>query len=111
MYFTIFMGWLELLTVCKLYIVACMYFYPQQLDLSDLTVAFSLYRSIKNRTGIDINVPSYEPANSPRNVQIYHVVVISNLPHFKLPEHNETDVVQFMVCYFPVVIVIVYWFI
>lgn len=55
-------------------------------------------REIKNvKTGTDISVPSFQKASSPRNVKDYHVVVISRLPHFKLPEHSEDDVVQFMV--------------
>lgn len=59
-----------------------------------------LIRQIKNvNTGTDINVPSFQKASSPRNVKDYHVVVISRLPHFKLPEHSEDDVVQFMVSY------------
>lgn len=45
-----------------------------------------------------MNVPSYVPADSPRNVKYFHVVVISTLPHFKSEEHSEEDTVQFMVC-------------
>ena len=58
----------------------------------------SYYRKIKNvETGVDISVPSHQTADSPRNVKDYHVIVISNLPHFKLPQHDEDDTVQFMV--------------
>lgn len=55
------------------------------------------YRKLKNKTGIDINVPSYQQTSSPRNVKDYHVVVITRLAYFKLPQHSEEDVVQFMV--------------
>ena len=55
-------------------------------------------RALKNKkVGIDVSVPSYETASSPKLVKDYHVVVITRLPHFKLPEHSEEDVVQFMV--------------
>lgn len=47
--------------------------------------------------GIDMSVPSHEQASSPKNVKDYHVVVITRLPFFKLPEHSEDSVVQFMV--------------
>ena len=61
-------------------------------------VYVSCHRKLKNReTGVDMSVPSYETASSPKLVKDYHVVVITNLPYFKLPEHSEKDVVQFMV--------------
>lgn len=44
-----------------------------------------------------MSVPSYDSASNPKLVRNYHVVVITRLPHFKLPEHSEADVVQFMV--------------
>ena len=54
-------------------------------------------RKVRNKTGIDVSVASYEPAASAREVKDYHVVVITNLPFFKRPEHSKEDVVQFMV--------------
>lgn len=54
-------------------------------------------RKLKCSTGIDISVPSFESAPTARQVKNYHVVVITKLPFFKLPEHSEGDVVQFMV--------------
>ena len=56
-----------------------------------------VHRKVKCSTGIDISVPSFEPAPTPRQVKNYHVVVITKLPFFKLAEHSEDDVVQFMV--------------
>jgi len=52
---------------------------------------------VKNRTGLDASVSSYDPAPTPREVKNYHVVVITNLSFFKLSQHSEEDVVQFMV--------------
>ena len=54
-------------------------------------------RDVKNKTGVDMSVTGHDSASSARQVKDYHVVVITNLPHFKLPEHSEEDVVQFMV--------------
>lgn len=54
-------------------------------------------REVKNRTGVDISVTSYDSAPTPKQVKNYHVVVITRLPFFKLGEHSEEDVVQFMV--------------
>lgn len=54
-------------------------------------------RKLKSSTGIEISVPSFEPAPTPKQVKNYHVVVITKLPFFKLPEHSEDEVVQFMV--------------
>lgn len=54
-------------------------------------------RELKNKTGVDVTVTSYDPAPSPKHVKNYHVVVITNLPFFKLPQHSDTDVVHFMV--------------
>ena len=47
--------------------------------------------------GIDISVPSHEPATTPKLVKNYHVVVISSLPHFKDAIHDKDETVQFMV--------------
>ena len=55
-------------------------------------------REIKNRSGIDMSVNGYEKASTPKQVKYYHVVVITNLPFYKCPEHSEDDTVQFMVC-------------
>ena len=53
---------------------------------------------LKNvETGIDISVPSYEDASSPKKVEFYHVVVISRLVYFKQGEHSPEDIIQFMV--------------
>lgn len=52
---------------------------------------------VKNKTGTDVSVASYEPAATAKQVKDYHVVVITNLAFFKLPEHSKEDVVQFMV--------------
>ncbi len=54
-------------------------------------------RELKNRTGINVSVASYDAAPSAKQVKDYHVVVITKLPFFKLPEHSEADVVHFMV--------------
>lgn len=55
-------------------------------------------REIKNlKSGIDMAVTSYEKASSLKQVKYYHVVVITNLPFYKRPEHSEDDTVQFMV--------------
>lgn len=58
--------------------------------------AFS-HRVVKNKTGIDVSVASYDSAATAKQVKNYHVVVITNLPYFKRPEHSKEDVVQFMV--------------
>lgn len=57
----------------------------------------SATRELKNKTGIEVSVTSYDPAPTPKQVKHYHVVVITNLPFFKLSEHSERDVVHFMV--------------
>ena len=49
------------------------------------------------QSGIDISVPSHEPAAVPKLVKFYHVIVITTLPHFKTAVHSEDSVVQFMV--------------
>ena len=55
-------------------------------------------RKIKNTTtGIDMSVLSHEAAPSPKQIKNYSVVVISNLPFFKLPEHSQDDTIQFTV--------------
>lgn len=56
-----------------------------------------MYRGVKNGTGMDVSVTSYEQAASAKQVKNYHVVVITKLPFFKLAQHSEDDVVQFMV--------------
>lgn len=48
-------------------------------------------------TGIDISVPSYEDASSPKKVEYFHVVVISRLVNFKQGQHSPEDIVHFMV--------------
>jgi hypothetical protein len=60
-------------------------------------VSFLSRREVKNVTGIDIAVTSYDSAPSPKQVKNYHVVIITRLPFFKLPQHSENDVVHFMV--------------
>lgn len=56
------------------------------------------YSELKNvETGIDISVPSYEDASSPKKVEYYHVVVISRLVNFKQGQHSPEDIVHFMV--------------
>lgn len=55
-------------------------------------------RELKNvETGIDLSVPSYEDASSPKKVEFYHVVVISRLVNFKQGQHSPEDIIQFMV--------------
>ena len=67
--------------------------------LIPLLLFFPKIRKVKNvTTGIHMNVPSYVPADSPRNVKYFRVVVISKLSHFKQEKHSEGDTVQFMVC-------------
>ena len=63
------------------------------------SIILTYFRKVKNATGVDINVPSYQKPAQGKNIKDYHVVVISDLPHFKKPEHSEEDVVQFMVSY------------
>ena len=62
-----------------------------------LDVVVSCLRVVKNKSGIDVSVTSYEAAASAKLVKDYHVVVITSLPFFKLPKHSKEDVVQFMV--------------
>ena len=57
------------------------------------------HREIKNQTGLDVTVGSYDPAPTPKQVKYYHVVVITRLPFFKQPEHSDQDTVQFMVTF------------
>lgn len=54
-------------------------------------------RELKNKTGVDVSVSSYDPAPSAKQVKHYHVVVITKLPFFKLAGHSEDDLVHFMV--------------
>ena len=59
---------------------------------------FPSIRELKNvKTGLDLSVTGYDAAPSAKQVKNYHVVVITKLPFFKLPEHSEQDVVHFMV--------------
>ena len=59
---------------------------------------YILFRKVKNvDIGIDISVPSHEPATAAKHVKDYHVLVITSLPYFKSAVHDEDAVVQFMV--------------
>lgn len=63
-----------------------------------MLIPYSISRDVKNQqSGIDLSVMSHEKAASPKEIKYYHVVVITNLPYYKRPEHGEDDRVQFMV--------------
>lgn len=60
-------------------------------------ISLTICREVKNKTGLDVSVTSHDPAPTPKQVKNYHVVVITTLPFFKLPQHSDADVVHFMV--------------
>ena len=57
-----------------------------------------MHRSVRNVvTGIDASVPSFEKTANPRDVQHYHVLVVTSKTNVKSGEHTADEVVQFMV--------------
>ena len=56
-------------------------------------------RQVKNtETGVDLSVTSYKEVKGLVGSQfLYQVMVVSNLPCFKLAKHRDTDTVQFTV--------------
>lgn len=57
-----------------------------------------MQRSIRNfATGIDASVPSFEKVANPRDVNQYHILVVTSKTNVKSGEHSADEVVQFMV--------------
>ena len=58
-----------------------------------------VYRELKNKaTGVDLSIPTVKGISSLLSSSFeYNIVVVSNLQYFKLPQHKDTDVVQFVV--------------
>lgn len=64
-----------------------------------MPVATVTVRKLKNQlSGLDLSIPTIKeiPGILVDTVE-YHVLVVSNLSFFKLPQHKETDVVQFVI--------------
>lgn len=85
--------------LCVLYITPP----PRMTDCMDecthlLSLSSCVHRSVRNVvTGIDASVPSFEKTANPRDVQHYHVLVVTSKTNVKSGEHTADEVVQFMV--------------
>lgn len=63
-----------------------------------LLLSSCVHRSVRNVvTGIDASVPSFEKMANPRDVQHYHILVVTSKTNVKSGEHTADEVVQFMV--------------